>query len=119
MIEVAEQYRKRKITVQLIKDLLYTTTPEMAEALIAQVPQGECRSTFTRSLLVTYKNSKHDEKCLVIPTARFPQHDIEAQTCLLPLYSRFLIAIPFANYRLSAGMQHWLHPFSIYFFITT
>jgi hypothetical protein len=40
LVEVAEQYRKRKISVQLVKDLLFTTTPEMAEALIAQVPEG-------------------------------------------------------------------------------
>ena len=40
LVEIAEQYRKRKVSVQLVKDLLFTTTPEMAEALIAQVPEG-------------------------------------------------------------------------------
>jgi len=40
MVEIADSYRMRKISVQLVKDLLFTTTPEMADALIAQVPNG-------------------------------------------------------------------------------
>ncbi|CAG2180623.1 unnamed protein product, partial [Oppiella nova] len=41
LVETAEKYRKRKISVQLVKDLLFTTTPEMADALIQQVPEDD------------------------------------------------------------------------------
>ncbi|XP_054154280.1 kinesin-like protein KIF28P [Oppia nitens] len=40
LVEMAENCRKKKISVQLVKDLLFTTTPEMADALINQVPEG-------------------------------------------------------------------------------
>ncbi|CAG2113894.1 unnamed protein product [Medioppia subpectinata] len=41
LVETAEKFRKRKISVQLVKDLLFTTTPEMADALIQQVPEDD------------------------------------------------------------------------------
>ncbi|KAI1292656.1 Kinesin-like protein KIF28P [Halotydeus destructor] len=38
LIEVSEQYNKMAVPVQLVKDLLSTTTPEVAEDIISQVP---------------------------------------------------------------------------------
>ena len=40
---MSEHYKKQAVPVQLVKDLLSTITPEVAEDIIAQVPGGKLR----------------------------------------------------------------------------
>lgn len=40
LVEVSEHYKKAVIPVNVVKDLLTTSTPEVAEDIIASIPTG-------------------------------------------------------------------------------
>ena len=41
LVEVAERCRKQDVPVQMVKDILSTTTQDVAEEIISQIPSSE------------------------------------------------------------------------------